>query len=525
MSEKFRKIVNAPHKAFGRARKKIAALKPKTIKGKAERATGVAVAGMFQFLLWAVKYAALDNQALRGIEKNIKKNTKDKNSFVARNPNLSSHILYYMMMAAMVAGGNAALNKNAEIEEMPDPVKTEIVAEPEIDTSNLPVYDANTFGAYLAKMQPITPLLIAHLVSLEGVCMDENGMHVVYDDATGKALKPGEKAKGIPTIGFGSTRLANGKAVTSRTAPITTQEAYELARNHIEEGETYLVMYCYEVGLGIKFDDDKKAMMISSMVYNMGSSVIEEREDLNHRNRFEELRNMFKEYGFGIPDAKVRDLFKKYPVKNPTSFGKVLLGWDKKTKLGDVSGLYIKAGGRLAPGLIYRRWIEAGLLSGDINPMEILDIPVAGLPEFYKMMCRKVGGDKKKAFFTENAAGRHVNYSTYANFHEWVKNPVDRNGHSLAGYTKVSDVLPSDVVAQCRSGQCQVGNIMAVIRPANDEDTEFQDGPFLAVNSQKENGQKSSRNSYIDAAKKLGIHAHSAGVHVADLPHVGNVME
>lgn len=465
MSEKFRKIVSVPHKVFGRARKNIAALKPQTKKGKAGRVAGVAVTGMFQFLLWAVKYAALDNPALRNMEKGfanmrVGKNKKGEDKklsvFAKKHPNLSSHVLYYMMMAAMIAGGNAAL--------------------------------------------------------------DKNGMHVVYDDATGKPLKPGAKAKGIPTIGFGSTRLANGKSVTSRTPPITSAEAYELARNHIEEGETYLVMYCYEVGLGIKFDDDKKAMMISSMIYNMGSSLIEEKTNLNHRNRFEELRNMFKEYGFGIPDAKVRALFQKYPVTEPTSFGKVLLGIDKSATLGDMAGLYIKAGGKLAPGLVYRRWIEAGLLSGDINPMEILDLPVAGLPEFYKMMCRDVGGDKKKAFFTQNAGGRRVNRSTYAKFHKWVKNPVDRHGASLAGEPKISDVLPTNIVAQCRSGQCQVGNMMAIINPARDSS---DDANVFAMHVSKSNNKK----KYKDAIKNLGNDAHSAVVRINDLNFGGNSME
>lgn len=67
-----------------------------------------------------------------------------------------------------------------------------------------------TYKAFLNKMQPITPFLIADLIAKEGVHTDENGMHAPYRDS-----------KGIPTIGFGSTVLKDGSRVTMNTPPIT----------------------------------------------------------------------------------------------------------------------------------------------------------------------------------------------------------------------------------------------------------------------------------------------------------------
>lgn len=494
MAEKFRKIVNAPHKAFRNARKRFTAMKPASPQGKAGRLTGIALSGMFQFMLWAAKYVALDNRVLRKMEKGL----KGKTGFAGKHPNMSAHLLYYMMLGAMITGGNAAKSAIESTEEK-ESVKTEVVVQAPVGRDAVPVYEKDTYEAYLAKMRPVTPLLVAHLVSLEGVCMNEQGMHVVYDDATGKPLKPGEKAKGTATIGFGSTRLENGKAVTSRTPPKTAEEAYELVRHHIEEGETYFVLYCYEVGLGsVHFDSTQKAMMVASMVYNMGSSLIEEPDDTNHGNRFEELRNLYKEYGLKIPDAKVRELFEKYPVVNPTGFGKILLGMDKDRQLSDQAGMYLKAGGRLTPGLVYRRWVEAGLLSGDINPLDILEMPMAGLPEFYQVMCREVGGDKKKAFFTEKSSLRYVNRDTYKRFHQWIKNPVDRHGMSLKGLKKVRDYLPARIVQMCRSGQCEVGNVMGMLDLAQD-------------NRKTKNvvTKKTAKGSYSQGAKKLENYAHT----------------
>ena len=96
MSEKFRKVVNAPHRAMGELNKKIAQSDVNTF----VRATGMTVTALFQFLLWATKYATLDNHLLRAMErrnanKKIAKNKNGENKkmseFSKKYPNLSAH--------------------------------------------------------------------------------------------------------------------------------------------------------------------------------------------------------------------------------------------------------------------------------------------------------------------------------------------------------------------------------------------------------------------------------------------------
>lgn len=52
-------------------------------------------------------------------------------------------------------------------------------------------------------------------------------------DFEGLRLKPYKCLAGIPTIGIGSTRYENGKAVTMGDAPITEARAWELLRNRL----------------------------------------------------------------------------------------------------------------------------------------------------------------------------------------------------------------------------------------------------------------------------------------------------
>lgn len=482
MSEKFRKVVKAPHRAFRAARDTVEKLTPTGKLGKVGRAGAWTTLGLFQFITWAIQYVALDNQLLRkmekmlseiNVEKNKRGNPKWHQAFGKKYPNLSAHMMYYLMLG-MVVGGGAGYKA---IEDSHDADKT-ITQSASDDNDFVSIYDAETYGAYMEKMRSITPLLVAHLVSLEGVRM-QNGMHVPYDDKDGHILKPGEKARGKATIGFGSTVLKDGKSVTSNTPPITKEEAYELVRHHLEIGETYFVLYCYETGMpNVHIDSTQKAMMLASMVYNMGSSLIEEKNDKNHVERFAALRDLYKQYGFAVSDEMVRDLFAKYPVTAPTQFGRVLLGIDKKHNLGNMAGMYLVANGKLAPGLVYRRWIEAGVLSGDIKPADLLNIPVEGLPQFYQLMNKKVNGDKKRAFFIEDGVTRRVNKETYADFQRWLENPVDKNGVSMRNSPKIRDVMPADIVKMCESGQCELGNIMAFAHmPRFDIDTSDGAGP------------------------------------------------
>ncbi len=445
MSEKFRKIVNAPHRALGRLRKNISAQNPTSTNGKIARGAGIGFSGMMQFLFWATKYFALDNHATRAMERGFAKMTVGKNkkgqdkklsSFAKKYPNLSSHLLYYTMLA-MVAGGVKgydALNSDER-----DDAANKPVVELTLDsTDNELKVEPNTYGAYLARVQPITPYLIADLIAKEGVHVDPTtGLHTPYLDS-----------RGIPTIGFGSTVLMDGAKVTMNTPPITTEQAFELARWHLSE-ETFFIMYCYDIAnQNININTTQEALSIGSVFYNSGSKLIEDKKDKNHQERFAALRQDFKDYGFALPDSVVLSRFDSLPIVNAESFGDKWISGKTKKVLADELGNWLAGGA----GLQWRRWIEAGLMTGDISPQMLLDCPVNGIYEFYEVM-----GRQKEKFFTGLAPNRQVNRATYADFKSWLANPVNRRGQSLKGWKKVSDFLPTDVLMACRDGKCTLG--------------------------------------------------------------------
>lgn len=495
MSEKFRKIVNAPHWAFGRARKMLKAQKPTTTTGKIARGAGIGLSGMMQFLMWATKYFALDNHATRVMERGFANMTVGKNktgqdkklsSFAKKYPNLSSHLLYYTMLA-MVAGGVKGYDALNEEKGRDDTVNNPVVELTLDAPDNELKVEPNTYGAYLAQIQPIVPYLIADLIAKEGVHVDpKTGLHTPYLDS-----------KKIPTIGFGSTVLMDGSKVTMNTAPITTEQAFELARWHLSE-ETFFIMYCYDTAnQNINIDTTNEALSIGSVFYNSASKLIEDKNDKNHKERFTLLRQDFKNYGFALPDSIVQARFDSIPIVKPESFGKKWLDGKSKKVLADELGNWL-AGGR---GLQWRRWIEAGLLTGDISPEMLLDCPVNGIYSFYEVM-----GRKKDKFFTGRAPNRQVNRATYADFKSWLENPVDKHGYSLKGWKKVSDFLPPDVLMACRDGKCKLGNsdvIHVIPQPPKqlaidmytaDYETQYKDasalfrhGDFVAAASAFEN--------------------------------------
>lgn len=442
MSKDFEKIVNAPHRAFGRATQNIKKMKPSSKIGQVGRIAGMGVSGLTQFLLWAAKYVALDNHLTRAGERVFKNSGKSKNSkkkwtFAQKYPNLSSHILYYMMLA-MVAGGVKEHNPQAiesRDDDNPGPAPVELT----IDIENQIIEEPNTYGAYLARIQPIVPYLIADLIAKEGVHVDpKTGLHTPYRDS-----------KGIPTIGFGSTVLKDGTKVTMNTKPITNDEAFELARWHLGE-ETFFIMYCYDIAIdAVDINTTQEALSMALVIYNAASKLIEDKNDKNHKERFARLRNDLKQYGYALPDSLVKQRFAELPVRSHESFGNAWLAGAPKIVVADKLGNYL-AGGR---GLQWRRWIEAGLLTGDITPQMLLDSLVNGIYEFYQRM-----GCKKEKFFTGNAPNRHVNRKTYAVFKEWLLNPVDKYGFSLSKLKKVSDYLPADIVLACRNGKCELKN-------------------------------------------------------------------
>lgn len=470
MGEKFRRAVNAPHQAFGRARKKITAMKPKTKRGKVARATGITMTGVFQFLLWAIKYAALDNSALRAGERALRnmKVGKNKNGenkkfpdMVKKYPNLSVHVISYLMFAVTVGGVRACHDMVGDKDSGPAVPRTEFAR----NTGDAQKARPGTYGAYLNRMQAITPLLIADLIAKEGVHTDERGMHTPYLDS-----------KGVPTIGFGSTVLSDGSKVTMDTPPITTQQAYDLAKWHLERGETFFVMYCYDAAFDkVDVSSTGEAFAMASIIYNSYNKLIEDPDDKNCRTRFEELRRLYAADGLNVTDGMVRGLFKKYPVTSLRSFGKQWLGGAKPSVLADSLGNFL-AGGR---GMYWRRWLEAGLITGDITPDMMLRCPANGMYEFFKVM-----GQKKGAFFTGDGRNIHINKKTYGEFKKWLQNPVNEKGEKLK-WKRVRDVLPTAIRGQCDRGWCALGE------------------------------NKKTAAAFAKSAKKVGNNAHSADFDVS----------
>ena len=468
MAEKFRKVVATPEQAAAKLRKIIEKTHPeKYVRARrteknADGTTGrfpelndtVAIMGLgtakwtawlaaggAQFLLTLARWMTMDNVFLRKMENHFagrnagKRRKTTKLSAIAKKyPNASAHILWWLGLAAVAGGGyfgtEIAPEVITQVKEWQNARDAERWAEQEAQ---------GTYRAFLNKIRPITPFIIADLIAKEGVHLDEHGLHKPYRDS-----------KGVATIGFGSTVLKDGSRVTMDTAPITTEEAYELARWHLEEAETYFVLYCYDVGLqNVNVNTTSEAFGMSSIMYNTYADIIEKPDDENYQNRFGELRKLLDEYGYAVSDEQVRHVFDKYPVTNLTSFGDAWINDSDANMMADKLGEFL-AGGR---GMQWRRWLEAGLLTGKITPQMMLDCPANGMYEFYKYM-----GKKKSAFFTGAVNSRQVNLDTYEIFQQWLKNPVDEKGHSLTKWNKVGDYLPGDILAYCQSGECKFDN-------------------------------------------------------------------
>ena len=468
MAEKFRKVVATPEQAAAKLRKIIEKTHPeKYVRARrteknADGTTGrfpelndtVAIMGLgtakwtawlaaggAQFLLTLARWMTMDNVFLRKMENHFagrnagKRRKTTKLSAIAKKyPNASAHILWWLGLAAVAGGGyfgtEIAPEVITQVKEWQNARDAERWAEQEAQ---------GTYRAFLNKIRPITPFIIADLIAKEGVHLDEHGLHKPYRDSGG-----------VPTIGFGSTVLKDGSRVTMDTAPITTEEAYELARWHLEEAETYFVLYCYDVGLqNVDVNTTSEAFGMSSIMYNTYADIIEKPNDKNYQNRFGELRKLLDEYGYAVSDEQVRHVFDKYPVTNLTSFGDAWINDSDANMMADKLGEFL-AGGR---GMQWRRWLEAGLLTGKITPQMMLDCPANGMYEFYKYM-----GKKKSAFFTGAVNSRQVNLDTYEIFQQWLKNPVDEKGHSLTKWNKVGDCLPGDILAYCQSGECKFDN-------------------------------------------------------------------
>lgn len=75
--------------------------------------------------------------------------------------------------------------------------------------------------------------LLADLKRHEGSVM-RNGRHVVYDDATGKPIEPGQVVQGNPTIGYGRL-VTDGNGLSEQEAEALLREDVANVRRQLDD--------------------------------------------------------------------------------------------------------------------------------------------------------------------------------------------------------------------------------------------------------------------------------------------------
>lgn len=358
--------------------------------------------------------------------------------FIKKNRNLSAFVLSTLITAGLLGGKHIYDQSN----ENDNTDKIELI-EPDQE------FQAGTYGEYMARLRPLEPMIIADLIAKEGVRVNAQGLHVPY-----------KCSRGVWTIGFGSTMLKDGTCVTKNTKPITTEEAYELARWHLEN-ETFLVMYWYDVAHDkVNINTTEEAFAIASIMYNAYANLIETPskkdakgryifQNVNYDERCGLLRQDFAKYGTELPKSVVLERFAEYPITNMESFGRVWLGGESKEKIANMFGNFL-AGGN---GLRWRRWLEAETYLGHVTPEMMLNCPVGGMYEFFKYV-----GDDRSNWFLGDAPNRRVNDKTLAKFQEWIHVPRQKSGASLKQWKKSKDWLPPQAREMCENGKCTFGN-------------------------------------------------------------------
>ena len=490
--KKYKKIANFPQKALKKGFNGIRAWSPENNKWQLLRVPAATVAFNLYLAMWLFTRIGLENKLIekldeRNANKQIKKTTETKfGRFInkikmrqKKNPTISAFIAYYFMLLSFLGGGKVAYDfaheQKAEKVELSQDNATKTYQKSERAKQN-------TFGAYKEKLQPITPWLIAQLIAAEGVKTNEEGLHIPYKDS-----------KGIWTIGFGSTCLSDGSPVTENTPPMTTEEAYNLALQHIEDNETFFTLYCYSVAdKDLTIRNTGEAFGLSSIIYNSGTKFIENKNDKNCRERFTILREELAKYGDDIPDSLVLKLFQKYPIRDKSDFGKAWIDSHKPQDMAEAIGGYMKDGA----GMHWRRWLEAGLITGDINPKDLMECPIKGMYDFYMYMGGGTGKRQKGKFalWEKTAGGIKPIKSTYIAFKQWLKNPQRLESDTLTPIKrdKVKDFIPEHILKGCMNNKCEIGimpprSIIAKkLSNKKNKTVAFNDGILKIKNKQKD---------------------------------------
>ncbi len=97
--------------------------------------------------------------------------------------------------------------------------------------------------------------------------INQAGLNLI-EQFEGCKLKPYLDPVGIPTIGIGTTRYPDGKAVTMKDAPITKAQAYEYLKKHLD-GDCTAVSGLVKV----EINENQFAALVS-FAYNVGRSAL-----------------------------------------------------------------------------------------------------------------------------------------------------------------------------------------------------------------------------------------------------------
>ena len=340
--------------------------------------------------------------------------------------------------------------------------------------------EKETFKDFKARMAPLTTAIMMETILTEGVKLDTAGL-----------CKPYKDSKGIWTIGFGLTQL-DGKPVTANTRHITMRDAWEKSVAFYEDKETYFFMWCYEIGMdGLNIDTKGKALCLASIIYNSGTNIIENPNDrAYHCNRNTELRALYKKLGDNVTVDQVTELFVKYPIKYPTSFGVVLDGGTAKDWANTLGGFTAEGG-----GIYWRRWLEGQMAMENIEPKDLLDLPICGMSDFWYRI-----GAKKSALFTKQSGGKwSINHGALGKFRQFEKNPLDKKGNKITRPTlrQIVQEIDSTVIGQVENAK--LGNIKKRTASYTKEKSNIDYN--TALKSFKSGDYQSAANQFVELLK------------------------
>ncbi len=356
-------------------------------------------------------------------------------------------MMYMLWLAGLLllGGGFQYINDGTESEWDQD---IENVPSVDMVDVNMPIGQikitaGKTYGEFIKSARVMTPYLVGFLAGIEGF-----------------ELEPYQDSRGLWTVGIGNRSTKYGR-VGPNTPWMSPLGAYELARWHLEEKETYLLMYALMSEYNLSLTPGE-FIGLASFAYNGGAQMFEPMRPENVANakmaaenkasnaasklRWTALNRLYKVRGNDLSHDDVAQIFQRYPILAP---GRVLRALDdgvRGVELGNTLAWYLRVGDRIAPGLVWRRWMEANLIAGKINVSDVISCPIRGGYEFMQY------ADAIGAPLIKN---RKINYNDAARFKKWVKNPVSYDRYTKKSspirYLKsIASVMPRRIAALYR---------------------------------------------------------------------------